>query len=167
MAAPPLPPRAETEAAPTSEHRFPCDQCGADMRFAPGGDKLICDFCGHESALTGGFTGGAIRELDFRKALDAQLPEAETEETRILSCPNCGARFEFDADVHATECPFCATPIVTDTGTQRQIKPRGLLPFALEERDARKAMTDWLGRLCFAPGGLQDYARKGRKMQGI
>jgi hypothetical protein len=41
------------------------------------------------------------------------------------------------------------------------------LPFSLGEEQARKAMSDWLGRLWFAPNGLQDYARKGRKMQGI
>ena len=127
----------------------------------------MCDFCGNETELAGGFKGGAIKELDFRAALDARLPLAEIEETRTVSCPNCGAQFEFDANVHATECPFCATPIVTGTGLHRQIKPRGLLPFALQEREARSAMTDWLGKLWFAPGGLQDYARKGRRMQGI
>ncbi len=84
------------------------------------------------------------------------------EETRVLTCPNCGAQVEFDPGVHAAECPFCATPVVTDTGTHRHIKPRGVLPFALDERTARSAMTDWLGRLWFAPNGLQEYARKGR-----
>ena len=84
-----------------------------------------------------------------------------------LTCPNCAAQVEFDADIHATECPFCATPVVTDTGAHRHIKPKGVLPFALSEREARDAMTNWLGRLWFAPGGLQDYARKGRAMQGI
>jgi hypothetical protein len=57
--------------------------------------------------------------------------------------------------------------VVTDTGVNRHIKPRGVLPFALDERAAHKAMGDWLGRLWFAPNGLKDYARKGRKMQGI
>ena len=42
-----------------------------------------------------------------------------------------------------------------------------MLPFALEERQAHKAMTDWLGKLWFAPNGLQQYARKGRRMDGI
>jgi len=108
-----------------------------------------------------------IRELDFEVALAGGLEAAEVEETRVLHCPNCGAQVEFDAATHAKECPFCATPVVTDTGTHRHIKPRGVLPFALEERAARQAMTDWLGRLWFAPSGLQDYARKGRRMQGI
>jgi predicted RNA-binding Zn-ribbon protein involved in translation (DUF1610 family) len=89
------------------------------------------------------------------------------EETRVLHCTSCGATVEFDAATHASECPFCASPIVTDTGTSRHIKPRALLPFRLSEREARAAMTAWLGRLWFAPNGLQDYARKGRQMQGI
>ncbi|MDJ0827827.1 MAG: TFIIB-type zinc finger domain-containing protein [Rhodobacter sp.] len=153
--------------APEQEHRFPCDQCGSDFRFAPAEGKLKCDHCGNEAELSGQFAGGAIKELDFKAAIDAQLPAAEIEETKVSSCPNCGAQVEFDAAVHAKECPFCATPVVTDTGTHRHIKPRGLLPFALEERAAHTAMTDWLGRLWFAPNGLQDYARKGRKMNGI
>jgi hypothetical protein len=57
--------------------------------------------------------------------------------------------------------------VVTDTGTHRHIKPKGLLPFALDEEAARDAMTDWLGGLWFAPNGLQAYARKGRKLTGI
>ncbi|KMW58471.1 Primosomal protein N' (replication factor Y) - superfamily II helicase [Candidatus Rhodobacter oscarellae] len=149
------------------EHRFPCDNCGADFRFAAGEGKLICDHCGNEAEMAGPPPSGGIKELDFKAALQARLPEAEIEETRVSSCPNCGAQVEFDADTHAAECPFCATPVVTDTGTHRHIKPRGLLPFALSESAAHDAMNDWLGGLWFAPGGLQEYARKGRRMEGI
>ena len=74
---------------------------------------------------------------------------------------------EFDGATHATECPFCATPVVVDTGTHRQIKPQALVPFALTEAQARDAMTAWLGSLWFAPNSLLEYARKGRAMNGI
>jgi DNA-directed RNA polymerase subunit RPC12/RpoP len=155
-------------ASPLEEHRFPCDQCGADMRFDAVAGELRCDHCGHVTPIEGhGGTVTAIRELDFRAALEAKLPDVEMEETRVASCPNCGAQVEFDEKTHARECPFCATPVVTDTGTHRHIKPRGLLPFAVDERAAQKAMHDWLGRLWFAPNGLQQYARKGRRMAGI
>jgi ribosomal protein S27E len=154
-------------AAPT-EHRFPCDQCGADYRFDPTSGTLTCDQCGNTRPIIEGAWGGAtLKELDFDAARADDLPDSELGEARVVTCPNCAATFEFDPAVHAAECPFCATPVVTDTGTRRGIKPRGVLPFALEERAARKAMTDWLGKLWFAPGGLQAYARKGRKMQGI
>ena len=99
--------------------------------------------------------------------MNHRLADADLEETRVNTCPNCGAQTEFDPDIHAAECPFCATPVVADTGCNRHIKPKGLLPFALDEDNARSAMKDWLGGLWFAPNGLQDSARKGRKMTGI
>ncbi|MEM9909458.1 MAG: TFIIB-type zinc finger domain-containing protein [Pseudomonadota bacterium] len=150
------------------EHRFPCDQCGADFRFAPSEGKLICDHCGKVTDLeNGGPWESKIVELDFKAALAGALEASEIEETRVLNCTSCGAQVEFDEIVHAKECPFCATPFVGGTGTHRHIKPKGLLPFRLDEPKARAAMNDWLGRLWFAPSGLQDYARKGRRMQGI
>ena len=161
-------PTGEEQVAPDSAHLFPCPQCGADMRFDPATGGMVCDYCGYKAPVDADAAPApAIRELDFRAALDAQLPAAETEDVQSWTCPNCGARITMDEATHASECPFCATPIVLDTGTRRQIKPRGVVPFTLEERAARKAMTEWLGRLWFAPNGLQEYARKGRKMQGI
>lgn len=150
------------------EHRFPCDTCGSDLRYNPGTTQLVCDHCGNTQPIEGALSaGGGLRELDFKAAISNTLAEAEMEETRVVSCPNCSATFEFDPATHAAECPFCATPVVTDTGTQRHIKPRGVLPFALDEKQARAALTDWLGSLWFAPGGVKDYARKGRAMSGI
>lgn len=152
----------------TEEHRFPCEQCGADYRFNPVNGTLTCDHCGHSEPIDAGPWGGAsLRELDFDAAIADRLPDSEIEETRVLSCPNCAAQVEFDPNTHAAECPFCATPVVTDTGVNRHIKPKGVLPFALDEREAHNAMSDWLGSLWFAPNGLTDYARKGRRMQGI
>jgi DNA-directed RNA polymerase subunit RPC12/RpoP len=157
-----------TVSAPIVEHRFPCDTCGSDLRYDPGEAHLTCDHCGNTQAMDiDRHARGGIKELDFRKAVDNELAEAEIEETRVITCPNCSAQTEFDIDTHAAECPFCATPVVTDTGLHRHIKPRGLLPFELDERTARAAMNTWLGSLWFAPNGLQDYARKGRSMNGI
>ncbi len=155
-------------AAPAHEQHFPCDTCGSDLRFDPATQHLVCDHCGNTQSLGATATApSGLRELDFRAAVADQLPAAEIAETRVVTCPNCGATTEFDAAIHAAECPFCATPVVTDTGVQRQIKPRGVLPFGLDERAAHGALTDWLGRLWFAPNGVQDYARKGRAMSGI
>ncbi|WP_298803384.1 TFIIB-type zinc finger domain-containing protein [uncultured Lentibacter sp.] len=158
----------------TTAHRFPCTACGADRRFDAGHDRLICDHCGQTQTIAqppppGALSGGpsVLRELDFEAALAASLPAQAFEDLRVSHCPNCAAEVAFDAHIHAAECPFCATPVVTDTGPQRHIKPQGVLPFALDENTARRAMTDWLGRLWFAPNGLQDYARKGRSLSGI
>ncbi|MFN0113670.1 MAG: TFIIB-type zinc finger domain-containing protein [Paracoccaceae bacterium] len=156
------------ETAVPGDHRFPCPQCGADLRFSPNDGKLVCDHCGFSEPLKGvSPRQGGIGETDFREGVEASLPDSEVETTRYTKCPNCGAEFDFDRAVHAAQCPFCATPVVTDTGASRHIKPKGLAPFALTEAEARVAMARWLGGLWFAPSGLLDYARKGRAMQGI
>ncbi len=152
----------------TQDHRFPCPQCGADLRFSPGEGQLVCDHCGHAEPLTTQRAATQpIQELDLRRGLEAALPDTEMEAIRTSRCPNCGAEMEFDPAVHSAECPFCATPVVTGTGESRHIKPKGLAPFDIKEADARAAMAHWLGSLWFAPSGLQDYARKGRALQGV
>ena len=150
------------------DHRFPCPQCGADLRFSPGEGKLVCDHCGHTEPLSAQRTRTKpIQELDLRQGLEAALPDTEMEVTRISRCPNCGAQVEFDPAVHSTECPFCATPVVTDTGESRHIKPKGVAPFDITETQARAAMNQWLGSRWFAPSGLEEYARKGRALHGV
>lgn len=150
------------------EYRFPCSECGSDLEFTPGTDHLTCDHCGAENALPvqEGRTDH-LAELDFDAAVAAGAPGARVEETRLSKCNECGAEIVFDEQVHATECAFCGATLVTDTGTSRRIKPAALLPFLKTEKEARAAMSKWLGRLWFAPSGLQQYARKGRAMQGI
>lgn len=151
------------EIPATQEHRFPCDTCGGDMRFDPAGNRMLCDHCGNAEGLPA--SRDTIREIDIRDGLGQG--GAEEEETQVLNCLNCGAQVEFDPAIHAAECPFCATPVVTGTGVNRHIKPAAVVPFALEEPQAHDAMNDWLGSLWFAPNGLQKYARKGRKMSGV
>src|SRR3990167_2400110 len=105
------------------EHRWPCEQCGADLRFAPGQTELKCDHCGHVQAIKAAPPRSrqrALGELDLAHGLDDDLPEAASVEVRSTSCPNCGAVVEFQGANHATECPFCATPVAIDTGSPRK-----------------------------------------------
>ena len=152
------------------EHRWPCAQCGAQLRYAPGQTTLTCDHCGHVQTIPAMGENGrasALGEHDLATGLRDDLPDAAMAEVRITTCPSCGAQVEFTGASHASECPFCASPVVVDTGTQRHIKPQAVLPFQLTEDQARRAMIGWLGSLWFAPGTLLEYARKGRAMTGI
>lgn len=158
------------EAASNEEHRFPCPSCGSDLRFSADKGDLMCDHCGHVehvSAVGRAQWSEALRELDYEAALRNQVPAEEVIEVRGVHCNSCGADIEMNQLEQAKECPFCASPVVTDSGAHRQLKPQALLPFKLDERVAHDKMTDWLGRLWFAPNGLKEYARKGRKMTGI
>ncbi|NAZ36535.1 primosomal protein N' (replication factor Y) - superfamily II helicase [Rubellimicrobium sp. CFH 75288] len=154
-----------------ADYRFPCENCGGQLVFAPGQTSLTCPFCGHVQEIPEApeeDRSEALREIDYRETVRRMERGAAFEETRVIACPTCGAQTEFPEGVKATTCPFCATPLVTaQTGTHRHVRPSALIPFALSEEEARAAMTRWLGSLWFAPNGLQDYARKGRRMDGV
>ena len=148
------------------QHRWPCQQCGAELRYAPGQTALKCDHCGYEQVIKTG-ASGTFQEHPLANGLANDLPPAASVDIRSTHCPNCGAIVEFQGASHATECPFCASPVVVDTGTQRRIKPQAIVPFAYDEPSARKALIGWLGSLWFAPNRLLEYTRAGRAMTGI
>jgi DNA-directed RNA polymerase subunit RPC12/RpoP len=151
-------------------HRWPCEKCGSDLRFAPDKGQLECAHCGHVQDLSkpdARAEGNAFQELNLKQGLANDLPDAASEDVRSTSCPSCGAVVEFSQANHAANCPYCATPVVVDTGARRSIKPQSLLPFAWTENQARDALSKWLGSLWFAPNGLLEYTRKGRAMAGI
>lgn len=161
---------AQVSGTIASEHRWPCGQCGADLRFAPGQTELTCPYCGHVQSIAEAapeVRRGALVEHPLKKGLADDLPATATEEVRSVSCPSCGAVVEFQGADHAARCPFCDTPVVVDTGSHRRLKPQALVPFQLTENQARDALVKWLGRLWFAPNGLQQYTRAGRAMAGI
>ncbi|MGA0539901.1 primosomal protein N' (replication factor Y) - superfamily II helicase [Neotabrizicola sp. VNH66] len=156
--------------ADPAEYRWPCAQCGAQLRFSPGQTRLVCDHCGHVQDLPqtdDRSTALALREHDLAAGLRDDLPRGAMEEVRTTRCTSCGALIEFQGADHATECPFCASPVAVDTGATRQIKPQALIPFVHDERSARAQLVNWLGSLWFAPSKLLDYTRKGRAMAGI
>jgi DNA-directed RNA polymerase subunit RPC12/RpoP len=153
-----------------AEFHWPCAQCGADLRYSPGQTELKCDHCGFVQAVAPSperKRRRALGELDLALGLRHDLPQTELQDVRTTNCSNCGAQVEFTGASHATECPFCATPVVVDTGTHRVIKPQALIAFALTEDQARQSLTKWMGSLWFAPNKLLEYARKGRAMNGI
>lgn len=161
---------AEPGSPAGEEYRFPCAQCGANLRYSPGQTAMSCSYCGHEQEIPGACEETRTRALapiDLQTALAAPLPAAAMEETRVMSCPNCGAQVQFDPDVHASQCPFCATPVVTDTGAHRHIKPQGVLPFRIDEGAAKAAFSRWIKGLWFAPNGLRKYARRDNRFAGI
>src|SRR4029079_143148 len=99
--------------AALEQHRFLCPTCGADLRFDPVSGELKCQHCGHEEAIPA--PRGPIPELDLRAVEQNSLPAGAMQEQRFAQCPSCGAQIELGPDEHAGECPFCASPIVTDT----------------------------------------------------
>jgi predicted RNA-binding Zn-ribbon protein involved in translation (DUF1610 family) len=163
-------PDDEIDDGPEEHHvsadgRFPCEQCGADLRFRPGLQSLRCDYCGCVNELPA--SPEQVEELDFVKFAEKMADRAPTEEQQVVKCETCGAQPEVNDDITATECPFCGSGIVTQSMSRRLITPTALLPFAVERHDGRKLFRRWLKKLWFAPSSLTKSATIDQRLNGM
>jgi DNA-directed RNA polymerase subunit RPC12/RpoP len=156
----------EARTRSLTETRFPCGQCGASLHYAIGTDSLACQYCGHLNEIEQG--DEPLVELDLHTALvELEQAKARSPESQIMSCPNCAASFALDAHIHAGDCPFCGTSVVTTTADSKPIKPKGLLPFAITADQARDFYKSWLKSLWFAPNALKEFARDDAQLNGV
>jgi hypothetical protein len=135
------------------------------LSYAPGTSELVCAYCGHRNRIVEPVV--EIVENDLRAALERGLDQAPTEEKRTVKCGACAAEFTLEAGRHAGSCPFCGSSAVTDTGASRRIKPAALLPFAIDEAEARGRLRSWLQGLWLAPSKLKRYARAPGRLVGM
>ncbi len=145
--------------------RFPCSKCGALLTYKPGTQYLTCHYCGQENLIPQRLD--TIHELDLHQAL-IELADAKpiSKESQI-QCGGCGADFKFADSVHAGECPFCGTPIVTSSAESRPLTPKSLLPFKINEQEAQRHFQEWLKGLWFAPNAVKKYADDDAKLKGV
>lgn len=157
------------------KNHFPCQQCGATLTYQPGNNALSCDYCGFNNPLPDQ-PDEPIYEYDFSRSLQL-LKERQRQITigsklanqqqNIIHCSSCGADFELHTNEHSGLCPFCDSPVVTDTQQARPINAESLLPFTIKEEHAKLAFKKWLAGLWFAPSGLKQKVSQSEGLAGI
>lgn len=148
-----------------TQQQFPCRQCGAVIKYAPGTTQLKCEHCGTENQIE--LRSRSIEEYDLKQALQKLSDHRAEPSAPGIHCDECGAGFQFEAKNHAGECPFCGTPIVTSTAQIKPIQPKSLLPFNIDEAKARQQFQKWIKSLWFAPNAVKKYARSDTKLTGV
>ena len=146
-------------------NQFPCTNCGAMLRYQPGTRHQVCEYCDFQNIIAAKHE--VIREYNLTQALrelETAKPASEIEQAH---CNSCGASFKFAASIHAGECPFCGTDIVTNLQKSKPIHPKSLLPFLIDGQQAKEQFRDWLDGLWFAPNEVKKYARDKTKLVGI
>lgn len=146
---PDLPLRAVVEVEQvTGAKRFICPQCGGRMTFRPDGKTLVCEYCESRRvvpaapALTSQPAGG----LDFITEMATARGHSSPTRRRVFTCQGCGASYLFPPNQLSFTCPHCASPYVAASGDQDIIQPNGVIPFGLEETQAKRALRAWLER---------------------
>ena len=150
-------------------HTIKCKNCGAAMKFAPGTSSLKCEFCNTLNDIPTAKEATVVEEIDFEKFLSEHNVAADDKvEIVTVTCSACGAASTLQPNLSSDNCPFCDNPLVVKGGTTSSIiKPKYLLPFAVDKKAAFDDFSKWVKSLWFAPGNLKDSANNIDKFNGM
>ena len=149
---------------------FPCVSCGARLSFAPGTTSLRCDFCGATNDIPAGEAAAqeaGVEEIDLEGFLATLEEKAETWEPEEVRCDKCGSVQKLEEHHFSSHCAFCGAGIVSKGYARRQVRPRSLVPFRLDQHQAQEAYRRWLRRRWLAPNDLKRYARRDEAFTGV
>lgn len=116
---------------PPTEYRYPCENCGASLKFAPGQTVLTCDYCGHVQQISAGAGRAPARQtsggVDGDRTLleipqtgralqwDAQH-KADLSEIPLERGLGLDAGSDLAESVRTVSCPNCGAKIEVSTG---------------------------------------------------
>jgi predicted RNA-binding Zn-ribbon protein involved in translation (DUF1610 family) len=164
-APPPIPDRAmrhQTEDTST----YPCASCGAQLVFDPSTQKLKCPSCGNTQDVVTD-AERVTAEQDFAQAVAALKASADTgpvlEGEKEVVCQSCGGHTTFTGTLTSTRCPYCATPIQRDDvhDAPARLAVDGVLPFKVDEKNAKQVVEKWINGRRFAPSEFKKYKQTG------
>jgi LSD1 subclass zinc finger protein len=144
---------------------FPCVSCGAKLSFAPGSKTLKCQYCGASNDIPE--SDDIVEELSLDDWLEKLEGEQEKHEVENIKCKNCGGEQTLPANLFASSCTFCGTPITSKSYAQRLIKPKSLVPFKVTKLQAQNKWRDWIRGLWLAPSALKKFVQSDGGIKGI
>ncbi len=155
------------EANADTANTIKCTNCGANLKFEPGAQSLVCQYCNTNNPIL--VEKAQIIENDYNTFLDENIATAEVQTVSTVKCSSCGAATTLALNVASSNCPYCDTPLVVkDASNNKLIKPKYLLPFKIERNTAKTSFVKWVGGLWFAPNKLKQYAEhSAEKLRGV
>jgi hypothetical protein len=137
-----------------------CPACGGEANWNPAKQKLVCPFCGTESAAPLP-DAAPIVEHDLAQALRALSgqPRGWQAEKRSVVCQSCRAISVLDPKRQAQNCEFCGSAqLVAYEEKEPAYRPESVLPFKVDVGSARDRIRRWYGKLWLAPSALKRKA---------
>lgn len=147
------------EAVKAKVRKFPCEGCGADIRWDPGTSALKCPYCGFEKSVAPP-AATSIQERPVDVALREPRDLGWGAERKVMICKRCGAHTTLEPNVSASSCAFCGTTAVVEAPPNANVvRPEGLLPFRVTRETALNQFRQWLSKLWFRPSDLKSKSR--------
>lgn len=149
--------------------QFHCPNCYADLKFSPESQSFTCEYCKSsftEAEILGYQQKYMEKEKEYNQEQNQIPPEPDmseeekkarekfNEETKLYSCPSCGAEIMCDANTAAAFCYYCHNPVILKGRVDGMYKPSMVLPFAFDKNNAVEKYKEWVKKKWFIPKDL-------------
>lgn len=114
------------------EHK--CPSCGAAVVFDANTQKVSCPYC----STTFEVSEFADKDEDFKNENENKVIDKEF---NLYTCNSCAAELICDENTVATRCPYCDSEVVLTKRISNQLKPNFIIPFKIDKKSAKKALT--------------------------
>jgi len=149
-----------------TNQQLKCKECGAILKFSPGTTSLTCEYCGAVNEIAK--SEEKIEEIDFNSFIANKFATEEKQNIVTVKCTSCGSSTTLRPNITSDLCPFCGTSLVVTSGsTSSVLKPKSLLPFAINQKQGFEAFRKWLKKLWFAPSALKKFVNNTDKFNGM
>lgn len=148
---------------------FQCLQCGGDRHFHIGQQGLVCTQCGDFEPIEQppSPTPASEQETLLHVMLSSRQAQADLGGTLTVTCERCGSTTTWSARHGVVDCPFCGASMVLHASRENLlILPQALIPFQVDEDQARAAVHKWWKSGWTRPPSLPRQAAILR-MQGV
>ncbi len=112
------------------------------MEFDTKSQRLRCPYC-----------EGTFDPEVFNEGTDYTVNNEEWNDENIVvySCRSCGGAIMTDRDTAAASCPYCGNPIVMTSNVSGVFKPKKIIPFKLDKKQAKERYRNHLQKKYLLP----------------
>ncbi len=137
--------------------QYKCPCCSGAIEFDSKLQKMKCPYCDTEfeteilKAYDEELNSVSSDKMEWDNSAENTWQEGEDCNIRIYSCKTCGGEIVGDETTAATECPYCANPIVMMGNLSGELKPDFVIPFKLDKKAAKDGLLKHLEKKPFLP----------------
>lgn len=136
----------------TKGYKCPC--CGGSLVFSSDTQKLRCPSCGNMISMDAvrqyAETVESVEEQgdtydwnEGSKRRQGEWTVKQKDGRKVYTCPSCGGELDAAETTAATKCPYCDSPVILPGQVSGQFQPDLVIPFQLDENDAKEVYKDF------------------------
>lgn len=143
---------------------YKCPNCDGGLVFDPENQNFHCPYCYSNFVVTDEEfkKKNAVTEAEHAAEVPLETVEQKQEPDEVIEnlppvetvsyhCPSCGAEVVTDATTAATQCFYCKNPVVLESRLEGDFTPDAVIPFTIEEAEAKKKFFEWGKTKKYAP----------------